>query len=267
MRPHGRAQISERAPRALAICERCQFMVNHDTLRWQMRWRGPRLQNIRLLVCPQCYDTPNENERIIVLPLDPPTIMNARPENYALADNPASYLGFDPADSFPLVPPNAQRGMNTGNMTFGAGVDAAFNGASNKPFAMSANLAVSNSSFQNTVGKNWAADATGTLATLPSTVPAQTHVVSSFTLYAPNDQAFLRTGATGFQLQGSANGVTWTTLYQSTTAGTVGETVTATTTTAAPYQYHRIALQGDGVSQIGIAQAVLNISDAGPNEI
>lgn len=266
MRPHGRASIDARQPRALAICDRCQFMVNHDTLRWQFRWRGPQLTNIRLLVCPDCYDIPNEQERLIVLPVDPVTIANARPENYALADNPASYLGFDPANAFL---PIRQLGMNIGNMLGGAGVNAAFNSAANKPFSLSANLTISNSSYQNTVGKNWAADATGTLATLPSTVPAQTHVVSSFTLTAPNDRPFLNstTGVTGFHLDGSVNGVTWTTLFSGTTAGLVGEVITANTTSGAPYQFHRIAIQGDGLAGVGIAQALLNISDAGNNEI
>lgn len=265
MRPHGRASIDARSPRALAICDRCQAMVFHDTLRWQWRWRGPRPQNIRLLVCPSCLDTLNEQERTIVLPVDPVTIANARPQNYALADNPASYLGFDPANLLNAMP--SQRGMNIGNMTLNGGVDAAFNGVANKRFEFCAGLANSNSSFQNTVGKNWAADASGALITLPSTVPAQTHIVSSFTLYAPSDRPFLATGATGFHLDGSANGATWTTIYASTTAGTVAEVITAATTSAQPFQYHRVAIAGDGISAVGIAQAVLNISDAGANEI
>lgn len=267
MRPHGRAQIDSRQPRALALCDRCQEMVNHDILRWQFRWRGPRLTNIRLLVCPDCYDTPNEQERTIVLPVDPVTIENPRPENYALADNPASYLGYDPADSFRLL--SAQRGGSIGTLTLGAGINAAFDSNANKPYRLCAQLANSNSSFGNWVGKNWAADPSGVTATLPSTVPAQTHIVSSFTLTAPNDRPFLNslTGITNFTLDGSANGVTWSTIFAGTTAGSVGETVTANTTSQAPFQYHRIAFQGDGLSAIGIAQAVLNIADAGANEI
>jgi hypothetical protein len=272
MRPHGKAQVSALKPRALAICDRCQFMVNHDTLRWQMRWRGPRLQNIRMLVCQSCYDVPNEQEKTIILPIDPVTIANARPENYALADNPVSGLGYDPASAF--MPPT-QLGMSIGNLTMGGGVNAAFDGAVvtsslgttiSRRFPNCANLANSNSSY-NWVGKNWAADATGTLATMPSTVPAQTHIVSSFTLIAPSDQAFLRTGVTSYFLQGSANGVTWTTIFAGTTAGTAGEIITANTTSQAPYPYHRVAIQGDGISQVGIAQVELNIADAGPNEI
>lgn len=274
LRPHGRGYVSARTPRALAICDRCGFMVNHGKLRWQYQWQGPRLNNTRILVCPDCYDTPQEQLRTFVLPMDPIVIPNARPENYSFADNPASHLGYDPANAFLPV---GQRGMSIGNLVMGAGVESAFDGAVvttsslgttiSRQFSNSANLANSVSSFQNWVGKNWAADATGTLATLPSTVPSQTHVVSAFTIVAPSDQAFLRTGATGYRLEGSNNGATWTTIYSGTTAGAIGEIITANTTSQGLYQYHRINIQGDGVSQIGLAQVSFDISDAGPNEI
>jgi len=273
MRPHGRATIDPRSPRALGTCDRCGFLVNHWTLQVQKRYQGPRLRDLGTLVCDSCLDVPNEQERTIMLPIDPVTTDNARPENYALADNPVSGLGYDPAAAFLPV---SQHGMSIGNMTLGAGCDAAFDGGVvtsslgttvSRVFSNSANLANSVSSFQNWVGKNWAADATGTLATMPSTVPAQTHVVSSFTLIAPSDLPFLATGATGYRLEGSANGVTWTTIYSGTTAGTAGEIITATTTSQAPYQYHRVSIEGDGISRVGIAQVALSISDAGANEI
>ena len=269
MRPHGNAQISARAPRATAICDRCGFMFNHDDLQWQWDWQqGPRLFNLRILVCRTCLDVPQENGRTIVLPPDPVPIANPRPENYALADNPASYLGYNVADNFLPSPPQSLGG-NIGNMTLNAGVNAAFNGATNKRAEYCAALSISNSSFQNTVGKNWSADPSGTSLTLPSTVSANTHVVSSFTLYAPNDQAFLNsaTGITGIHLDGSADGANWTTLFSTTSVGTVGETVTANTTSGTFYQYHRIAIEGDGISAVAIAQAILNVSDAAPNDI
>jgi hypothetical protein len=133
-------------------------------------------------------------------------------------------------------------------------------------YAVCANLANSNSSF-NWVGKNWAADATTGSLTTPSTVPAQTHIVSSFTIVAPSDQPFLRTGTTSYFLQGGANGITWSTISSGTTAGTAGESITINTTAQAPFQYHRVAVLGDGISQVGIARVSLNIADAGQNEI
>jgi hypothetical protein len=270
MRPHGRASIDPRRPRALAICDRCGAMVNHDTLKWQMRWRGPRPQNIRLLVCSGCLDDLNEQERTIVLPTDPVTIGNARPQDYALADNPASPLGYDPRGRLYQV--STGLGTTIGNLTGFGGLDAAFDGVTNKPFGRCAAVRQSVPGFNNYVGKNWAADSTGMLATLPSTVPALTHVVSSFSLYAPSDMAFRHVSsppAAGieFHLEGSANGVTWTTLHAGVAVGVPGEIVTVTTTSAQPYQYHRAVIDGHGFEEIGLAQVVLNISDAGPNEI
>lgn len=267
MRPHGRAQISARSPRAVAICQRCGFMYNLDTQQWQWDWQqGPRLFNLRIQVCPTCLDEPQESGRLIVLPPDPIPKMYPLPENYVNADNPLSTLGYNVADNFLPMPPQILGG-NIGNMVLNGGVNAAFNGTTNKRAEYCAALSVSNSSFQNTVGKNWGADPSGTSLTLPSTVPLPTHVVSSFTLYAPSDQPFLNSGPTGFQLQGSPNGVTWTTLVSGVTAGTVGEIVTAKSTLGAFFQYHQIAIQGDGFSAVAIAQAALNVSDAAPNDI
>lgn len=269
MRPHGRASISARSPRALGVCQRCTFLFNLDDLRFQWDWQGgPRLKNLYVKVCASCYDSPQESGRTIVLPPDPVPVAYPLPEDYIGADNPLSTLGFNVADSF-LPQPLQILGGNIGNMTLNAGVDAAFNGATNKRAEMCAALSVSNSSFQNTVGKNWSADPSGTSLTLHSTVPVQTHVVSSFTLTAPNDRRFLNsaTGITGFHLDGSSNNANWTTLYTSSFAGTVGESITASTTSVAAFQYHRIAIQGDGVSAVAIAQAVFNVSDGAANDI
>lgn len=269
MRPHGNAEISARSPRALGICQRCGFMYNLRSLQWQWDWQqGPRLRNLMIQVCPTCLDVPQENGRTIILPPDPVAVPFPLPEDYAAADNPASYLGYNVANAF-LPQPRQSLGGNIGNMTLNAGVNAAFDSATNKRAEYCAALSVSNSSFQNTVGKNWSADPSGTSLTITSTVPVNTHIVSSFKLYAPNDRAFLNsaTGITGVHLDGSANNATWVTIYSTTTVGGAGETITANTTSATFYQYHRIAIQGDGVSAVAIAQAVFNISDAAPNDI
>ena len=258
-------------------------MVNHDTLKWQMDWRGPRLQNIRLLVCPDCYDTPQENVRTIVLPLDPPTIANARPENYALADNPMSMIGFNPIDNFV---PGSSLGKNIGTLTQNAGLDAAFaqgplnlqsTGTAlftavtaplvNKRYEYCAALAVSDSSFGNWVGKNWNGNPSGITITMPSTTAPIQNTASSFSAYAPNDAPFLRSGATSWLFQGSNDGAVWTTISSGATAGTVGESITALTTSGAAYGFHRLALQGDGFSNISIAGLVISIANAAPNEI
>lgn len=268
MPPHGQAQISARAPRALGICQRCGFMFNLDELQWQWDWQqGPRLKNLRFKVCRTCLDAPQESGRTIVLPQDPVPVVYPLPEDYVAADNPLTTLGYNVADAF-LPLPRQSLGGNIGNMTLNAGVDAAFNGIINKRAQYCAALAVSNSSFQNTVGKNWSADPSGTSITIASTVAPLTHTVASIALYAPNDRKFLNsaTGVTGFHFDGSSNAVTWTTLYSGNTIGTVGESITATPA-GGTYQYHRVAMQGDGFSAIAIAQVVMNVSDAAPNDI
>jgi|SRR5215475_1063701 len=264
MRPHGRARILEQSPSALGICDRCGFMYNHSDLQWQHDWRGPRLQNLRILVCEKCLDVPQEQLRTITLPADPQPIDNPRPEQYVPDNNPLSPIGYDPAN---LFFPQSQRGANIGNMTLNAGVDAAFDGSVNKRAEMSAALAVSNSSFQNTVGKNWNADPSGVSITLPSTVTPSTYVVSSFTATAPNDAKFFNGGATGYLFQGSQNGSVWTNISSGTTAGTVGEILTVTSTSGAAYAYHQFVLQGDGFNSVAIAQLAINVSNGPPNDV
>jgi hypothetical protein len=55
-------------------------------LSWQFDWAGAALINKRLLVCNNCTDTPQQQLRSIVLPADPPVIMNARPEYFIQAE-------------------------------------------------------------------------------------------------------------------------------------------------------------------------------------
>lgn len=82
--PTGRGQVSARSPRPLAVCDRCNFTWNHDRLTWQYQWSGVKLQNLRLLVCPTCLDTPQPQLKTIVIPPDPLPVLNARPEQYAV---------------------------------------------------------------------------------------------------------------------------------------------------------------------------------------
>jgi hypothetical protein len=75
------ASVSADTPRALGTCDRCGFVYNRDRLAWQLDWRGPRMQNLRILVCPTCMDAPQQNgQRVIILPPDPVPIMNPRPD-------------------------------------------------------------------------------------------------------------------------------------------------------------------------------------------
>ena len=78
----GRTQVNSRSPQASGKCDRCDFLYNHNHLRWQMDYSGAGLYNKRILVCEHCYDTPQQQLKVIVIPPDPMPIMNARPETY-----------------------------------------------------------------------------------------------------------------------------------------------------------------------------------------
>lgn len=86
MRPHGRAKVSSRNPRAFAICDRCGFLMNHVNLQWQYDWAGASLINKRMLVCNECNDVPQSQLRAIVVPADPVPIQNPRIQDYATAE-------------------------------------------------------------------------------------------------------------------------------------------------------------------------------------
>lgn len=106
MRPHGRARVSSRNPRAFAICDRCGFLYNHDRLSWQFDWRGASLMNIRVLVCNDCLDVPQTQLRAIVVPADPVPILNPRVQNYV--DSEANYRytqgnTIDPQTGIPVI--------------------------------------------------------------------------------------------------------------------------------------------------------------------
>ncbi len=91
MRPHPRrAATDPTSPDAWATDERSGFIGNQQNMRWQFEWAGLKLINKRLLVLPDMYDEPQRQLGTIVLPPDPMPIMNARPENYAIDEEPVS---------------------------------------------------------------------------------------------------------------------------------------------------------------------------------
>lgn len=82
----GRARTSATSPQAHAVCDRCGFRYNFVDLQWQYDWRGAALQNLRILVCNDCLDTPQEQLRAIVVPADPTPIVNARVEDFTVSE-------------------------------------------------------------------------------------------------------------------------------------------------------------------------------------
>ena len=93
MRPHPRrASTDSSNPQAWATCQRCGFITNHYKLSWQFEWAGTQLINQRILVCDGgCLDEHQRQLGTIILPPDPPSIRNARPEQYYM-DEYASIL-------------------------------------------------------------------------------------------------------------------------------------------------------------------------------
>ena len=91
MRPHPRqAATDPSAPSAWGTDDRSGFVGNQRNLKWQMEWAGLQLINKRILVYDDQYDTPNRQLGTIVLPPDPLPIKNARPEQYAIDEQPVS---------------------------------------------------------------------------------------------------------------------------------------------------------------------------------
>jgi hypothetical protein len=87
MRPHGRhAIVAPQNPEAFAQCDRCGDWWNRSQLMWQMQWSGTHLYNLGILVCPRCIDVPQEQLRTIILPPDPPPVINARPPNFTFEE-------------------------------------------------------------------------------------------------------------------------------------------------------------------------------------
>lgn len=83
MRRHPRrAAVDPSSPRAWATDDRSGFVGNLENMRWQYDWRGTRLVNLNVLVYEDQYDDPQRQLGTIVLPPDPPPLLNTRPEQY-----------------------------------------------------------------------------------------------------------------------------------------------------------------------------------------
>ena len=85
MRPHPRrARTNATAPEAWGTCDRSGFVATQRDLVWQFDWQGTQLVNKRVLVAPDMWDEPQRQLGTIILPPDPVSIPNARPEPYPI---------------------------------------------------------------------------------------------------------------------------------------------------------------------------------------
>jgi hypothetical protein len=72
------------------------MISRHSEMKWQYDWVGTELINKHVLVARSELDEPQRQLGGVVLPPDPPSIMNARPEPYAIDEaSPASYVTED----------------------------------------------------------------------------------------------------------------------------------------------------------------------------
>ena len=100
MRKHPRrAAVDRSSPRAWSTSDRSGFVGNHENQQFQWDWRGTGLVNLRILVNADELDVPQRQLGAIILPPDPPPVMNARPEPYAIdeesSENYTSENGVD----------------------------------------------------------------------------------------------------------------------------------------------------------------------------
>lgn len=123
----GRASTSASSPDAFAVCSRCGIWHNYSALRWQYQWAGTNLQNIFIRVCNECYDQPQPQLRVIVVPGDPQPKVFATPEpfledetNFRIISQPPVY---DPVTGLQIPPDTkllTQDGQNVTLIPVGA---------------------------------------------------------------------------------------------------------------------------------------------------
>lgn len=85
MRIHPRrARVDPSSPKAWATSDRNGHVGNLVDMRFQWEYAGTGLVNKRILVHQDELDKPQRQLGTIILPPDPPPVMNARPEPYAI---------------------------------------------------------------------------------------------------------------------------------------------------------------------------------------
>lgn len=102
----GRAEFNLPPKSAWAVCDRCGFLYSHHKLRWQYQWAGTQLLNLKLLVCPECFDKPQSQLKTVKLPADPMPIKNPRPEPYAQDEAAGSTTNWDLGGDYDTVGQN-----------------------------------------------------------------------------------------------------------------------------------------------------------------
>lgn len=92
MRKHPRrAQVDPYHPEGWASSDRDGMIGNLRRMKWQFEWRGSKLMNTRVLVHEDELDVPQRQLGTpAILGPDPPALINARPEQYSIDEQPVS---------------------------------------------------------------------------------------------------------------------------------------------------------------------------------
>jgi hypothetical protein len=93
----GHARVNPRDPSAQGECDRCGRWYQLDQLSKQWQWQGISLIWEGYLVCAKCNDTPQEQNKVLILPPDPKPRVLPRPSREV---TPPATTGFTPPTSF-----------------------------------------------------------------------------------------------------------------------------------------------------------------------
>ncbi len=75
-------EFDAKNPRAVAICDGCGFLIQHDHLREKKDYRGGTVPvGLGIYVCASCDDVPQPYYRRLLLRADPIPVRNPRPDS------------------------------------------------------------------------------------------------------------------------------------------------------------------------------------------
>jgi hypothetical protein len=115
----GRARTSAKNPAAFGVCQRCGIWYNRVALQFQWEWYGASLRNTFILVCKECLDIPQEQNRAITLPADPVPIFYPSVEQFAQDESDYRAVSappvIDPTTGLPIPQNNLRITMDSQN--------------------------------------------------------------------------------------------------------------------------------------------------------
>jgi hypothetical protein len=112
-RPQSRhVKVDPTNPLGAGQCDLCGRWWQLRELRPQQEWAGTHLYTFYSMRCRECWDIPQEQLRTIILPPDPPPLLNARVPNFAYEEQTVRIVQRGSSD--PLAFPNANPPWNSG---------------------------------------------------------------------------------------------------------------------------------------------------------